>query len=61
MNRTNFERFLESDEPQVFGSDWEGNEIYEGDEYVETELGLVRMEDIPRFVKETQKVMVAGE
>ena len=61
MNRTNFERFLEPEEAQVFGSDWEGNEIYEGDEYVETELGLVRMEDIPRFVKETQKVMVAGE
>ena len=51
MNRTNFERFLEPDEPQVFGSDWEGNEIYEGDEYVETEMGLVRLEDIPRFVK----------
>nr|WP_319218627.1 hypothetical protein [uncultured Trichococcus sp.] len=61
MNRTNFERFLEPDESQVFGSDWEGNEIYEGDEYVETEMGLVRLEDIPRFVKETQKVMVAGE
>ena len=61
MNRTNFERFLEPDEQQVFGSDWEGNEIYEGDEYVETEMGLVRLEDIPRFVKETQKVMVAGE
>ena len=61
MNRTNFKRFLEPDEPQVFGSDWEGNEIYEGDEYVETELGLVRFEDIPKFVKETQKVMVAGE
>ena len=61
MNRTNFERFLEQDEPQVFGSDWEGNEIYEGDEYVETEMGLVRFEDIPRFVKERQKVMVAGE
>ena len=60
MNRTNFERFLEPDESQVFGSDWEGNEIYEGDEYVETEMGLVRLEDIPRFVKETQKVMVAG-
>ena len=61
MNRTNFERFLEPDEPRVFGSDWEGNEIYEGDEYVETEMGLVRLDDIPRFVKETQKVMVAGE
>ena len=61
MNRTNFERFLEPDESQVFGSDWEGNEIYEGDEYVETEMWLVRLEDIPRFVKETQKVMVAGE
>ena len=60
MNRTNFERFLEPDEPQVFGSDWEGNEIYEGDEYVETELDLVRFEDIPKFVKEKRKGMVAG-
>ena len=53
MNRTHFERFLEPDETLVFGSDWEGNDIYEGDEYVETEMGLVRFEDIPRVVKET--------
>ena len=60
MERTNFERFAEPYEPRLFGFDWEENEIYEGDEYIETEHGFVLLEDLVRYVKENQKVMVAG-
>lgn len=60
MNRTDFERFLEPEEPKIVGRDWQSEPIYEGDEYVETEYGYVLFDEITDYLRSNQLVKVAG-
>lgn len=53
--------YLEQDEPKVFGTDWKGHEIYEGDEYFEIDGELVLVEELDEYAKERFERRIAGE
>lgn len=55
--------YLEQDEPQVFGYDWKGNEIYYGDRYYECDGDYVLEDDLEQYAKEVLAtvLMTAGE
>lgn len=54
-------RYLEQDEPKIFGTDWKGNEIYEGDEYYDVDGEFVPVEDVEEYMNEAFSKRVAGE
>lgn len=54
-------RYLEEDEPIIFGTDWKGHEIYEGDEYFDIDGNYVLVDDVEEFVRENYNKFTAGE
>ena len=53
--------YLEQDEPKVFGTDWKGHEIYEGDEYFEIDGEFVLVEELDEYAPEPFERRTAGE
>lgn len=53
--------YLEQDEPKVFGTDWKGHEIYEGDEFYEIDGELVLVDELDDYAKERFERRTAGE
>ena len=54
-------QYLEPEEDEIFGEDWNGNNIYFGDEYFDIGGNLVLIEDIEEFIRETYPRFTAGE
>lgn len=54
-------QYLEPEEDEIFGEDWNGNNIYYGDEYFDIDGNLVLIEDIEEFIRETYPRFTAGE
>lgn len=53
--------YLEQEEPKIFGTDWKGHEIYEGDEYYDIMGEFVPVEDLEEFIGERFSKYTAGE
>lgn len=53
--------YLEQDEPKIFGTDWQGQEIYEGDVYYDMDGEYVLEDDIQEFISENYNRYTAGE
>lgn len=53
--------YLEPEEDEIFGEDWNGNNIYFGDEYFDIDGELVLVEEIEEFVRENYSKFTAGE
>ena len=53
--------YLEQDEPKVFGTDCQGHEIYEGDEFYEIDGGLVLVDELDDYAQERFERRTAGE
>lgn len=53
--------YLEQDEPKVFGTDWQGHEIYEGDEFYEIDGELVLVDELDEYAQERFERRTAGE
>lgn len=53
--------YLEQDEPKIFGTDWQGHEIYEGDEYYEIDGELVLVDELDDYAQERFERRTAGE
>lgn len=56
-----YSQYLEPEEDEIFGEDWNGNNIYFGDEYFDINGNLVLIEDIEEFIRETYPRYTAGE
>lgn len=54
-------QYLEPEEDEIFGEDWNGNNIYFGDEYFDIDGELVLVEEIEEFVRENYSKFRAGE
>lgn len=54
-------QYLEPEEDEIFGEDWNGNNIYFGDEYFDIDGKLVLVEDIEEFIRENYSKFTAGE
>lgn len=54
-------QYLEPEEDEIFGEDWNGNNIYFGDEYFDIDGELVLVEDVDEFVRENYSKFTAGE
>lgn len=56
--------YLGPPEPKVWGYDWQGEEIYVGDEYYDMDGDYVLEEDIEEYLKSTyltSSLRIAGE
>lgn len=56
--------YLEPPEPKVWGYDWQGEEIYVGDEYYDMDGDYVLVDDIEEYLKSTYlttSIRIAGE
>ena len=56
-----FPRFQEPDEPRTVAFDWQYEPIYEGDQYIETELGYVLLSEVNAYLRKNRLIKVAGE
>nr|DAJ64110.1 MAG TPA: protein of unknown function (DUF2175) [Caudoviricetes sp.]DAK14469.1 MAG TPA: protein of unknown function (DUF2175) [Bacteriophage sp.] len=54
-------QYLEPEEDEIFGEDWNGNNIYFGDEYFDIDGELVLVDEIEEFVRENYSKFTAGE
>lgn len=54
-------QYLEPEEDEIFREDWNGNNIYFGDEYFDIDGELVLVEDIEEFIRENYSKFTAGE
>lgn len=54
-------QYLEPEEDEIFGEDWNGNNIYFGDEYFDIDGELVLVEEVEEFVREKYSKFTAGE
>lgn len=54
-------RYLEQEEAKIFGTDWQGHEIYDGDEYFDIMGELVLVEELEEFIPERFSRITAGE
>lgn len=54
-------QYLEPEENEIFGEDWNGNNIYFGDEYFDIDGELVLVEEVEEFVRENYSKFTAGE
>ena len=57
-------RYLDPPEPKVWGYDWNGGEIYVGDEYYDMDGDYVQLDDIEEYLKSTYlktSIRIAGE
>lgn len=56
--------YLDPPEPKVWGYDWQGEEIYVGDEYYDMDGDYVLVESIEEYLKSTYlttSIRIAGE
>lgn len=56
--------YLDPPEPKVWGYDWQGEEIYVGDEYYDMDGDYVLKSDIEEYLKSTYlttSIRIAGE
>jgi len=53
-------QYLEPEEDEIFGEDWNGNNIYFGDEYFDIDGNLVLVDDVDEFVRENYSRFTAG-
>lgn len=56
--------YLDPPEPKVWGYDWQGEEIYVGDEYYDMDGDYVLVDDIEEYLKSTYlttSIRIAGE
>ena len=53
-------QYLEPEEDEIFGEDWNGNNIYFGDEYFDIDGNLVLADDVDEFVRENYSRFTAG-
>lgn len=53
-------QYLEPEEDEIFGEDWNGNNIYYGDEYYDIDGNLVLVDDVDEFVRENYSRFTAG-
>ena len=56
--------YLDPSEPKVWGYDWQGEEIYVGDEYYDMDGDYVLVENIEEYLKSTYlttSIRIAGE
>lgn len=53
-------QYLEPEEDTIFGEDWNGNNIYFGDEYFDIDGNLVLVDDVDEFVRENYSRFTAG-
>lgn len=56
--------YLDPPEPKVWGYDWQGEEIYVGDEYYNMDGDYVLVENIEEYLKSTYlttSIRIAGE
>lgn len=54
-------QYLELEEEKSFGKDWDGNDIYEGDEYFDIDGELVKVEDAEKYLRTVFAKHTAGE
>lgn len=54
-------QYLEPEDSKSYGKDWNGNDIYDGDEYFDIDGELVLVEDVEEFVRENYSKFTAGE
>lgn len=54
-------QYLEPEEDEIFGEDWNGNNIYFGDEYFDIDGELVKVEDAEEYLKTVYVTRTAGE
>lgn len=54
-------QYLEPEEEKSFGKDWDGNDIYEGDEYFDIDGELVKVEDAEKYLRTVFAKYTAGE
>lgn len=54
------DQYLEPEEDEIFGEDWNGNNIYYGDEYFDIDGNLVLVDDVDEFVRENYSRFTAG-
>lgn len=55
------DQYLEPEEDEIFGEDWNGNNIYFGDEYFDIDGNLVLVDDVDEFVRENYSKFTAGK
>ncbi|MBF1078307.1 MAG: hypothetical protein HXL41_06730 [Solobacterium sp.] len=56
--------YLDPPEPKVWGYDWQGEEIYVGDEYYDMDGDYVLVENIEEYLKSTYlttSIRIAGD
>lgn len=56
--------YLDPPEPKVWGYDWNGEEIYVGDEYYDMDGDYVQADNIEEYLKSTYlktSIRIAGE
>lgn len=53
-------QYLEPEEDEIFGKDWNGNNIYYGDEYYDIDGNLVLVDGVDEFVRENYSRFTAG-
>lgn len=56
--------YLDLPEPKVWGYDWQGEEIYVGDEYYDMDGDYVQADNIEEYLKSTYlttPIRIAGE
>ena len=53
-------QYLEPEEDEIFGEDWNGNNIYFGDEYFDIDGNLVLVDGVDEFVRENYSRFTAG-
>lgn len=56
--------YLDPPEPKVWGYDWQGEEIYVGDEYYDMDGDYVLVDNIEEYLKSTYlttSIRIAGE
>lgn len=54
-------QYLEPEEPKSIGLDWNGNEIYYGDEYWDIDCEYVKVEDAEAYLDSVYIRRTAGE
>ena len=55
------DQYLEPEDSKSYGTDWNGNDIYDGDEYFDIDGELVKVEDAEEYLKTVYTKHTAGE
>lgn len=61
MSRQDFERFEGPSDPKEVARDWQGEPIYEGDQYVQVDRGLVLIDDVGYYLLKNGLIEVVGD